>query len=135
MQAAPYLIVEGTVVGSRRVDVPARQAETKTRGDGTTYTTRDSDGYTYLEVGVSAPAVIEGEALDGLTGILTVRLELSDELPDTGSTVRYGVTSAVAKAFLRGSFREWVIFRRVVDLTTAAAVPVQRPVTVAASNS
>ncbi len=128
MQAEPFLTVTGTVVGSRRVDVPARESETRSRAGGDSYTTRATDAWSYLEVGIQTDAVINGEKIAGLTGIITVRLEVADELPDTGARVSYGVIGSVAKSFIRGAFREWVIYKRAVDLTPElpAAVPAPR---------
>lgn len=128
MQAEPYLIVNGTVVGSRRVDVPAREASTGTKADGSSYTTRATDAWTYYEVAVNADAILSGSAAPDLRSILTVRVRPEDDgsapaLPRAGETVSYGVTAQVAKAYIRGRFIEWVTYTRVLDLSVGASRP------------
>lgn len=135
MQAEPYLIVNGTVVASRRVDVPARPSETRTGKDGSPYETRATDAYSYLEVAVNADATIGGNVADDLRAILTVRLELGDTLPDDGSEVSYAVTAKIAKAYIRGRFVEWVTYHRALDLTGAAVKAVTPPARLASTGS
>lgn len=111
MQATPYLVIEGTVVGSRTVELPARQPEEYTdRRTGEMKMTRGSNASSYREVAVNAPAILDGEVVPELRAVLTVRWPERGDMPDEGTEVRWALEAAQVKVWMRGGFREWIVY-------------------------
>lgn len=117
MQATPYAIVEGVVVGHRKVTIPARDPEQYVDRAGNEKTSRAQAESSYVEVGVTCPALLDGE--DGgrevhadVTALMTVRWPQPQQglaVPKAGDVVRWAVEHSIVKVFMRGQFREWVV--------------------------
>jgi hypothetical protein len=110
MQAQPYLVVEGTVVGSRTVEIPAREPEPYTTSAGEQKTTRRRAASSYIEVGVNCPALLDGKVDPDVRAVLTVRFPDDVTLPGKGDAVRWAVEASQIKVFMRGQFREWLAY-------------------------
>lgn len=110
MQASPYLVVEGTVVGFRRVEIPAREPEDYTTANGQTKTTKYRAASSYSEVGVNCPAVLDGAVSPDVRSVLTVRWPEDTPFPAKGDAVRWAVEAAKMVGFFGGRWRDWIVF-------------------------
>lgn len=111
MQASPYLVVEGTVVGTRTVEIPAREPEAYTdRRTGEQRMTRGTQAGRYYEVGVNCPAILDGQVDPDVRAVLTVRWPEKVDFPAKGTQVRWAVEAQQVKVWMRGGFREWIVF-------------------------
>jgi len=122
MQALPYLVVEGTVVGTRRVELDAREPEDYTTASGEVRKTRGRAASSYFEAGVNCPAVLNGVVDADLRALLTVRVpeSVQSELKK-GVVVRWAVQVEQLKVFMGGRFREWLVYQHRGDAPATAA--------------
>lgn len=123
MQAKPYVIVEGTVVGSRTVEVPEQESRTYTDREGNEKRTQPRKASSFLEVGVSGPGLLNGKVHDGVSGVLTVRWPEDQPVPADGTQVRWAVNPGQVKLFLRGRFQEWIVYYFAGEAPAAAVAP------------
>ncbi len=138
MQASPYAIVEGVVVGQRRVTIPARPAEQYVDRAGAEKESRPQPEETYLEVGVMCPAVLDGEngareVHADVTALMSVRWPLSGVMvPPAGEAVRLAVEHTIVKIFRGGRFIEWVVVHYRGQAPAFVAPAAARPLAAAA---
>lgn len=112
MQSQPYLVIEGTVAATRKVEVPA---DSGTRADGSAW---ERKAYAYQEVAVTTAAVLDGEP--GPDALLTVRVDADQAVPSKGDTIRWGVTARIVQSYISGRYVRWVVYDRAVQLDAVA---------------
>lgn len=122
MQAKPYLVVEGTVVGHRVVKIEAREPEEFTdKTSGEKRMTRPRPEQSYTEVGVNCPAILDGKIDPDVRAVQTVRWPERTELPERGTVVRWAVEAENLKVYMGGRFREWLVYYHRGDAPERAA--------------
>jgi hypothetical protein len=136
MQALPYLVVEGTVVATRRQELEAREPEEYTTASGQVKTTRRRPASSFMEAGISCPVVINDQVDSELRAILTVRIpdELGGKIKK-GDAVRWAIQVEQLKVFMGGRFREWLVYYWRGDapvISTAGLAVASRPTAVSA---
>jgi hypothetical protein len=124
MQAEPLLIIEGAVVGTRTVKVPAQDAYTFTDTSGRPVDVAAKSASSYDVAAVSVQAAYDGDPVPGVTNVLEVRLG-SATPPTPGEVVRWYVSVRGERAQIRGN---WVTFTSTSLRGVAPALEVARTV-------
>jgi hypothetical protein len=132
--STPYLVVEGTVVGHRTVDVPAREPREYTDRNGEKKRTRAVAASSFTEVGVNCPGLAFGEVEPDVRAVLPVRWPEHVAPPEKGAEVRIAVTVEQVKVWLGNNVREWLVYRyRGVAPEAAASVTSRKALTAVGS--
>lgn len=105
MMAEPLMIVEGAVIGVRRVDVPERVAQGGlVRKDGTTYDLKFRAAESYGVMGLAVQAAYDGSPVMGVTSVVEVRLG-DYPAPGVGEVVRLFVSTRIDRFEWSGTWR------------------------------